>query len=316
MSGCHWEGRQEMIIDVHAHYYPPRYLDLIGRPGLPPAAAAALAGQSIGERLALLDRTGIDTQVLSVSQAQPYLPDPRRAAEAAKAGNDLYADLCAAYQGRFLAFAALPLPHAEPSLAEIARVADLQAVVGFTMGCSVGGRQLDDPELEPVFAELDRRGSVVFLHPVGHDDTPWLAGHNLAWLVGAPFEDTAAALRLVLAGFPDRYPNLRFIVPHLGGTIPFLLARVTRKSAVEISRGLRGMYYDTVSGSAEAVTSAGHAFGTDRLLFGTDYPYCDEPQFRHHLSYLGDAGLDAGELERVRGGTAAALLGTAAVAVG
>lgn len=302
-----------MIIDVHAHYYPARYLELISRPGLPSAEAAALAGQGIGERLALLDRTGIDTQVLSVSQAQPYLPDPGRAAEAAKVGNDLYAELCAAHPGRFLALAALPLPHVDQSLAEIARAAALPLVTGFTIGCSVAGRQLDDPVLAPVLAELDRRGSTVLLHPVGQDDTPWLAGHNLTWLVGAPFEDTAAALRLVLAAVPDRYPNLRFIVPHLGGTIPFLLTRVTRKSAAEITRGLRGMYYDTVSGSAEALTSACHAFGAGRLLFGTDYPYCDEPQFRHHLSYLNDAGLDAAELAQIRGTTAAALLGASAV---
>jgi hypothetical protein len=73
-----------VIIDVHAHCYPGRYLELIGRPDLPPLMAAALGGQSIGDRLALLDRTGIDTQVLSVSQAQPYLPGPAAAAEAAR----------------------------------------------------------------------------------------------------------------------------------------------------------------------------------------------------------------------------------------
>ena len=95
----------------------------------------------------------------------------------------------------------------------------------------------------------------VFWHPVGQDDTPWLAGHNLAWLAGAPFEDTAAALRLILAGVTDRYPRIRFIVPHLGGTIPFLLARVTRKSTAEITGGLRSMYYDTVSGSPDALTA-------------------------------------------------------------
>jgi Molybdopterin-binding domain of aldehyde dehydrogenase/Amidohydrolase len=201
------------------------------------------------------------------------------------------------------------VPHLDQSLAEIARVAAEPSVAGFTLGCSVAGRQLDDPALDPALAELDRRGSVVFLHPVGQEDTPWLAGHNLAWLVGAPFEDTAAALRLVLAGVPDRYPGLRFIIPHLGGTIPFLLARITRKSAAQITRGLRGMYYDTVSGSAEALASASRLYGAGRLLFGTDYPYCDEPQFRHHLSYLSDAGLDPAELAQITGGTAAALLG-------
>jgi hypothetical protein len=94
--------RSEMIIDVHAHYYPRRYLELIGRPELPPTEAAALAGQDIAERLVLLDRTGVDTQVLSVSQAQPYLPDPSAAAEAARVVNEEYIGLCDAYRGRFL----------------------------------------------------------------------------------------------------------------------------------------------------------------------------------------------------------------------
>jgi aminocarboxymuconate-semialdehyde decarboxylase len=298
-----------MIVDVHAHYYPERYLSYIGRPELPPVVAAALGRQSIEERLALLDRVGVDIQVLSVSQAQPYLSDAHEAAEAAKLVNDLYVDLCDAHRGRFLTFAALPLPHIDESLAEIARIVDNASVVGVTIGCSVAGHQIDDPVFEPVFEELNRRGSPVFLHPVGQESTPWLADRNLAWLVGAPFEDTVAALRLILAGVPGRYPNLRFIVPHLGGTIPFLLARVTRKSDEAIATGLRSMYYDTVSGSTDAVGCACHAFGAERLLFGTDYPYCDGPEFEHHLTYLDECGLDETTLDRIRGGSAAALLG-------
>ena len=95
-----------MVIDVHAHSYPAQYLELIGRPDLPPVRAAALARQGTGERLALLGQAGIDTQVLSVSQSQPYLPDPGRAAGTAKVGNGLYAELCVANEGRLLAFPA------------------------------------------------------------------------------------------------------------------------------------------------------------------------------------------------------------------
>ena len=113
---------------------------------------------------------------------------------------------------------------------------------------------------------------------------------------------------------PDRYPNLRFIIPHLGGTIQFLLARLTGKTEEEITGGLHGIYYDTVSGSAEALASACLIYGASRLLFGTDYPYCDEPQFRHRLSYLSDAGLDTAELAQIKGETAAALLGAGALA--
>jgi Amidohydrolase len=73
------------------------------------------------------------------------------------------------------------------------------------------------------------------------------------------------------------------------------------------------MYYDTVSGSAEALAGACHVYGAGRLLFGTGYPYCDEPRFRHHLSYLSDAGLDTAALTQIKGGTAAALLGAGAM---
>jgi len=140
--------------------------------------------------------------------------------------------------------------------AEIARVAGVATAAGSTIGRSAAGHQLDDPVLHPVLAELDRRRAVAFLHPAGQEDTGWPAGHNLAWLAGAPSEDTAAALRPVLAGVPARHPGPRLIIPHPGGTIPLLAARVTRKSAGEIPEGLRGLYHDTVSGSPEALPSA------------------------------------------------------------
>ncbi len=256
----------------------------------------------------LLDRVGVDAQVLSVSQAQPYLPGARDAAEAARLANDLFVDLCARHPGRFFTFAALPLPHVDEALEELARVTDDPHMVGVTLGCSIAGLQLDDPLLEPAYEELDRRRAVVFLHLVGQEQTPWLSGHDLAWSVGAPFEDTAAALRLVSSGVLARHPQIRFIVPHLGGTIPFLMARVARKSDSEIAAGLPSLYYDTVSGSSDALACSCRSFGAERLLFGTDYPYCDAEQFARHLGYLDEAGLEPVELEGIRGATASSLL--------
>ncbi len=297
-----------MIVDVHSHYYPPEYLERIGRLDVPPPAAV-LAHYSLDERVALLDRTGVDCEVLSVSQAQPYLPDAADAAGAARLVNDVYLAVCDRYPGRFYSFAALPLPHVEEALAEVERMSSEGRVVGVTIGCSVGTMQLDDARLEPLWSELDRRRMTVFLHPIGQEQTDWLLGKGLAWIVGAPFEDTAAAMRLVLSGMHERYPKLRFIVPHLGGTLPFLLARVSRHAVGEVLAGLRSMYYDTVNGSADALGCSCRAFGPDRLLFGTDFPYCDEDGFARHLSYLEEGGLGAAELAGVKGGNAASLLG-------
>lgn len=298
-----------MIVDVHAHYYPRDYVERIGRPELPPAVSAPLRDQPMNERLALLDRMGIDVQMLSVSQAQPYLPEVKDAVEAARLANDLYSELCDEHSGRFLYFAALPLPHVGEAVAEIARVFDEPCVVGATLGCTIAGRSVDDPAFEPVYAELDRRAAKVLLHPVGQDCLRSDSDYNLAWLVGAPFEDTIAALRLVLSGITDRYPNIRFIIPHLGGALPFVLARLLRMTGSACGDALKRMYFDTVSGSVPALRCACDVLGADRLLFGTDYPYSDEPEFERRLTFLDEAGIDAAELNRIKGTRAAELFG-------
>jgi len=299
-----------MIIDVHAHYYPEEYLVYLGRTELPPKNAAHLASQSLEQRLDLLDQTGIGMEVLSVSQAQPYLPDGDQAMHAAQLVNTLYVELSQKYPDRFRTFVALPLPHVDLALQELERVYSEPLVVGVTLGCSVGGKPIDDRAFEPVFGELDGREATVFLHPMGRDDIPWLQDYNLAWMVGAPFEDTVTALRLVISGVTSRYPHIRFIVPHLGGTLPFLAARIFRQNeaAERLGAGLKRMYFDTVSGQASSLLSAAEAFGADHLLFGTDYPYCDEEQFRHHLSYLADVGFSSEVLDNIKGRTARKLL--------
>ena len=298
-----------MVIDVHAHYYPRPYLEGLGRPDLPPREAAPLADLDLGERLALMDDTGIHMQVLSVAQAQPYLTDRQAAAEAARLANELFSEACRAHPDRFRVFATLPLPHVAEALDEIGRAFRDRHVVGVTVGCSINGQPLDDPRWDPVWAELDRRRAVVFLHPVGLADAPWLRDYGLVWQVGAPFEDTVAALRLVQSGLVRRFPQVRIIVPHLGGVLPFLEARLGRQAGrPDLLEDLRRFYYDTVNGSAPALRAAATVFGADRLLFGTDYPYCSVDDFQHHLSYLAASNVSTADVAAMRGRTAAVLL--------
>ncbi len=300
-----------MIVDVHAHYYPRAYLERIGRGDLPVPGAAPLNDLSTDERVALMDRLGVDVQILSLSQAQPYLSDAAAAADAARLGNDLYVELCSRYPGRFFTLAALPLPHVAESVNEIARLAEENYVVGVTVGCSVGQLHLDDPELEPIYGELNRRGSWVLLHPTGSNCLVDGDDYRLNWLVGAAFEDTVAALRLVLSGVCDRYPNIHFIVPHLGGTLPFLLARIMRHEGVRGEEALRRMYYDTVSGSVKGLAFAADFWGADRLLYGSDFPYGDLHEFERRLHYLDEGDLSLEALAEVRGDRAFALFGLA-----
>jgi 6-methylsalicylate decarboxylase len=298
-----------MIVDIHAHYFPPEYLQFIDQAAWPPRHVARLHELSMTERIELMDRGNVDVQILSSSSMQPYLPDLRRAKTGARMANDLFAECCAAHDGRFRAFATLPLPHVDESLAEVSRCLDQLGMVGVNLGCSIAGRQVDDPLFEPIFAELDRRGTTVFFHPMGKFIGGDLgADYGLDWLVGATFEDTVTALRLTLSGLTDRYPNVNYVLAHLGGSVPFILARLHRRSP-DLVAALGRLYYDTVSNTTSALSCACAAFGATQLLYGTDFPYGDEQLFYRCLDYLSEVGLEVDAVRGIRGNTAARLLG-------
>jgi aminocarboxymuconate-semialdehyde decarboxylase len=221
--------------------------------------------------------------------------------------------VCAQHGGRFAAIAALPLPHVDAALAELTRALDDLGMVGVSLGCSIVGRPLDEAAFEPVFAELDRRGAVLVLHPVGRGCGSLLEGFDLNFPLGAPFEDTVAALRLILAGIVDRYPRLRIIVPHLGGTLPFLIERLdgslAERTQYKPSEYLKRLCYDTVNGSRAALRCARDAFGADRLLLGTDFPHLAGPRFEQCVSYIEQSDLASEEKSAVLDRNAQSLLG-------
>jgi 6-methylsalicylate decarboxylase len=312
-----------MRIDVHAHHFPADYVELVRRLGGQFSANAHnLPGARLplDERVDLLAEVGIDLQVLSVSQHQPYFPREADAVAAARLANDIYVDVCRRYPARFAAFGAVPLPHVDAAVAEAARALDTLGMLGLTLGCSIARRPLDDPAFEPFWAELDRRGTVVFLHPVGLGVLEGEDPYGLIWMIGAPVEDTVAALRLVMSGLTSRYPRIRFIVPHLGGTVPFLLQRVENSAAIERTMGrwaepgvtprtlLGRLWYDTVNSHPEALLCTCGSFGADRVLLGTDFPYLYGPKLRRCLTYIEEAGLSAADTAAILGGNAQALL--------
>jgi aminocarboxymuconate-semialdehyde decarboxylase len=269
-------------------------------------------------------------QVLSVGSSTPYLANEAHAVAAARLANDRYADLCRRHRARFAAFGTVPLPHVGAALAEVARCLDELGMLGITLGCSVAGRQLDDPAFAPFFAELDRRGTVLFLHPQGVGCGPGTGDFGMAWLIGAPVEDTAAALRLIMSGMLDRYPRVKIIVPHLGGVLPFLAQRIDDLTEHSVSRQrtedqrpaiqgppgayYRRLWYDTVNSHPAALRCACETFGADRLLLGTDFPYLVGAQWAPLVRYVEQAGFPPEGAAAILGGNARTLLGLAASA--
>jgi aminocarboxymuconate-semialdehyde decarboxylase len=305
-----------MRVDVHAHYYHSTYVDRLARNGADTRAAARAPGSAVtfDQRVGLLDGAGIRVQVLSVGALQPYFANADEATAAARLSNDLYADICQRYGGRFSAFATVPLPHIDAALTELARAIDILGMVGVNLGCSIASRPLDDAAFAPFFAELNRRSTVVFLHPVGFGCGPFLEDLGLDFPLGAPFEDSIAALRLVLAGIIHRFPKIRFIVPHLGGTLPFLVTRldnssVTRRWQYKPSEYLKRLWYDSINGNVAALRCAREAFGADRLVLGTDFPHLPGERFNQCVTYIQASDLLPEEKSAILDRNAQALLG-------
>jgi aminocarboxymuconate-semialdehyde decarboxylase len=307
-----------MRIDVHAHTFPRGFADWLTRTQGPNAMANMLAPHgwvSLEERADLLAQAGIDVQVLSLG-ARSRLP-----AEAARISNDGMAEIVRQFGGRYAAFASLPLPDVDAAILELGRCLDDLGLLGVCTGCSIGDQPLDDPAFEPFWAEMDRRQTVAFLHPIWRDADPHVREWNISRMVSGCFEDATAALRLVQSGVTTRYPNVRFIVPHLGGMLPFVYTRLDSENAWRRERGIQPgavdsvaealgqLYYDTVNGYGPALECARQAFGVERLLFGTDYPYCSAAGMAGCVAYVEQAGLGEDEQDLIFHGTAERVLG-------
>jgi len=312
-----------MLIDVHAHYLPDDYLALLERLGDPTAAGARRAyahllaggtGKDLDARFAMMDEAGVDRQVLSVGPAVPYFEREDTAVEAARAANDTYAAIVARFPKRFTAFAALPLPHIDASIREMERALDGLGMAGVTMGISALGRMVTDPAFEPIYAELDRRRAVLFLHPAGSGCcSPFIANHGLTWPIGAPMEDTIFVTHLIIRAIPSRYPAIKIIVPHMGGLLPLVVDRLDHQkhffaagAPEPPSATVQRLWYDTVGhGSTAALRCAHQALGADRLVYGSDYPFQLHEEYRLSVTYVRDAGLPAGDVEKIldRNGT-------------
>lgn len=286
---------------MHAHYWTDAYLDMLVDLGKTDTATqrgiGAGPGAEMDARLRLMDTAGVDVQVLSAAPQLPYADDAKRAIAAARFVNDEYAAVVDAHRDRFLAFAATPMPHIDASLAELSRGLDELGMVGLTMTTSIASRAISDPDFEPVFAELDRRGAVLYLHPCGNAAcSPLVSEHHLTWMVGAPFEDTIAAMQLITSGVLHRYPRVKIINSHLGGALPMLPRRADDHVQWEApdtpeapSKAVRRMWYDTVSHChAPALRCAIDSFGADRIVLGTDFPYEDGDTFVRAVDYITD----------------------------
>jgi len=302
-----------MRIDVHAHHYPQNLndrMEALGSPFIAGARGAPSVGVTLDQRIELMDRAKVDVQVLCEGAQHPYFDNADKAIEGARFANDLYIDVVAKHGGRFAAFGVVPLPHVDAAIKEAGRCLDELHMPGINLGCSVYQRPLDDPEFEPFWAEMNRRRAVINLHPLGIGG-PMADVFGLDWLVCGCFEDTVTAARLIGSGLTTRYPHVSIIVPHLGGTVPYLWARlrsVGRQANIDSHAALRHLYYDTANHAPGGYRFAAGLLGSDRMMLGTDFPYQTGDQFVRDVLDVEESGLPKDEIDAILDRNAQALL--------
>ena len=277
------------LIDVHAHFLPDQYREALATAGIDqPDGFPRVPMWSAEEHVAMMDRLGIDACLLSVSSPGVQFGDGVTASDAvslARHVNDVAAATIAQHPGRFGAFASLPMADESESLAEIERALDGLGLDGVNVLTNVNGVYLGDASLELIMVELNRRHAVVFIHPTSPACWECTSLGYPRPMIEFPFDTTRAVTNLLLSGALARHPDIRWIVPHAGGTLPFLAPRIAGISVLfgaddpaAVVAQLRRLHYD-LAGSASAPVVAALLNFVDRsqVLYGSDWPFTPEP---------------------------------------
>lgn len=288
------------ILDVHNHYYPPNYLQALqagesaveisydeqGNPRLhyPGDYNIAVPGQrDLAVRVQMLDATGMDLQVYSMTTPGVHVESPATAVRLAQMVNDDFAAGIARYPGRFSALATLPLNDPAASVRELERACRQLHLPGAMLFSNVNGVALADPRFWPLYELADELGAILHIHPTDPVGVEAMRDFWLMPLVGFLFDTTLAAAKLVFSGVPERFPRIRWVLSHLGGAIPYLAERLDRGYRVfpdcrahiprPPSEYLRQFYFDTVNFDPEALMLAIGFAGAEHLLAGSDYAH-------------------------------------------
>jgi 6-methylsalicylate decarboxylase len=274
------EGAIMLRIDTHQHLIPPDYRKALRKAGLDEAGGRRMPDWSADASLQAMAELGIGTAILSVSTpGTAFLSAPADAAALARDLNDYTAELVAAQPDRYGFFATVPMPNIDESVAEISRALDELKADGVVLPANNAGTYLGQDGQDPLFAALNDRSAVVFIHPA---ELPGPIVPNIAPFAADFLLDTSrAAYLLVCNGIRTRYPNIRFILSHAGGFVPYASHRMavamtadTGRSWADILDDFASFYFDTALSSSAAALPTLLAFAKPgHITFGSDWPF-------------------------------------------
>jgi len=289
-------------IDVHHHFIPEFHLEAISATRI-----GSFPSWSVQKSLEDMDRTGTATAIVSAIQPGVWVGDVQKSRRLAREWNEYATKIAREHTGRFGVWAALPLPDAEGSLREIEYALDTLKADGIGLMTSIAGKYLGDPAFEPVYAELNRRKAVVYTHPLTPDCCRNLVPGTPPGTIEYATDTTRTVASILFSGTAAKFPEVRFIFSHSGGTLPFLAGRFERQAATQkysfLANGvmpeLKKFYYDVAQGNTGAQLAALTRLAPiSQILFGTDYPFRPGSEAVHGLRDFGFGAVDLAAIER------------------
>jgi aminocarboxymuconate-semialdehyde decarboxylase len=322
------------VIDFHNHFFPPEYLEAVQRgpsnvkvtfdanknpllhyPG--DYNVIVPEHREIGLRAEVLKKSGVDKQVLTFTTPGVHIESPDFAVELARMVNDSFAIIMRERSDQFTALATLPLNDPEASVKELKRAIIDLGFRGAALHSNINGVALSDKRYWPLYEKANELGAVFDIHPSFPVGVEAMKEYWLMPLIGFPFDTTLAAAKLVFSGVVEKFPEIKWILGHLGGAIPYLAERLDRgyhafRACREYisqppSVYLKKFFYDTVNFDPKALHFAIEFAGVDHLLAGSDFPH-QIGSLEKMVSSIEALDISAEEKKKISGANAARLL--------
>jgi predicted TIM-barrel fold metal-dependent hydrolase len=289
-------------IDVHHHYAPAFHREALGdkRGNSWPKWSPQMSRED-------MDKSGIQTAMLSIIQPGTWFGNVEESRSLTRKLNDYGAGMVRDYPGRYGLFACIAPPDAEGSLKEIEYAFDTLHADGIALLTSYGTSYLGDPSFAPVYAELNRRKAVVYVHPIAPSCCLSLVPGIPVGSIEYATDTTRTIAHLVFSGTATKFPDIRWIFSHSGGTLPFLTSRFTRlaqeRKPAHLPDGpmpeFRKFYYELAQGNTPGqIAALLKMVSIDQVMYGTDFPFRDGAEVNAGIADYGFTAADIASIER------------------
>jgi aminocarboxymuconate-semialdehyde decarboxylase len=279
-------GKRVKVVDVHAHATIPEVADVVK--GTPMARNAGGGGRALGaDRIAEMDKRGIDVQALSINGYGWYAADRDLATKIVQVQDDGLAAWCKQHSDRFVAFTSPALQFPDLAAQQVEHAVKQLGMRGASIGGHVEGEPLSNPKYDPFWAKVQELGVIVFMHPGGATDVikpMGLQGNgDLGNIIGNPLETTVFFSHLIFDGTLDKFPGLKICGAHAGGYLPSYLGRTevacdVRANAKCVNKKKPSEYFhqqlmaDSMIFSPEGLRHLVAELGPSQVVYGTDIP--------------------------------------------